>query len=298
MTENLQALSNGLAGLVETVGASIVRVEARRRHPASGVIISEDGFIVSTHHVVERDENIKVGLADGQVLPATLVGRDASTDLVVLKVDATGLTPARWATVESAKVGHLVLAMGRPDVNVQATLGVVSAVDQGWRTRAGGDIDAFLQTDVTMYPGFSGGPLVAADGSFLGINTSGMMRRVNLTIPSRTVNRVVDMLRSHGHVRRGFLGISTQPVRLPNAVAESAGQETGLLIASVEANSPAENSGLYLGDVILTLDGVKTRHIDELLGTLSGDRVGKTIPVSVLRGGQMSEVSVTVGERS
>ncbi|MBE0690757.1 MAG: trypsin-like peptidase domain-containing protein, partial [Anaerolineae bacterium] len=250
MADVLQNLSNDLAAAVETAAQSIVRVEGRRRQPASGIVWAADGLIVTAHHVVERDENIKVGLPDGSKVAAALVGRDPTTDIAVLRVQASDLTPANWAEAGNMRVGHLVVAAGRPDDSVQATLGILSSLDSGWRTVAGGLIDSYVQTDVVMYPGFSGGPLVSAAGPFLGMNSSALLRGVSVTIPAATLRRVVETLLAHGKVKRGFLGVSAQPVRLPSAIAESAGQETGLLLAVVEPGSPAEAASLMLGDTL------------------------------------------------
>ena len=161
MTAVLQQVSDALATTVATVSPSIVRVEARRRLPASGLVWSRDGIIVTTHHVIEQDDNIRVGLHSGQTVAATLVGRDATTDLAVLRAASAELEPPAWAEAETLSVGHLVLALGRPGQRVQATLGIVSALGESWRTPAGGLIDRYVQTDIVMYPGFSGGPLVS-----------------------------------------------------------------------------------------------------------------------------------------
>jgi S1-C subfamily serine protease len=297
MAEVLQNLSNDLAATVEAAGKSIVRVAARRRQSASGIVWSADGLIVTAHHVVERDENIKIGLPDGSATTATLVGRDPTTDVAVLRVEANGLTPANWADAAEMRVGHLVVAVGRPEDSVQATLGIVSSLDGGWRTAAGGTIDTYVQTDVVMYPGFSGGPLVSASGPFLGLNSSALLRGVSVTIPAATLRRVVEALLAHGKVKRGFLGVSAQPVRLPQNVVDTAGQETGLLLVSVESGSPADKGGLLLGDTLIGLDGEKVRHMDDLMAALSGDRVGKTVSVRALRGGQFQEFQVLIGER-
>ncbi len=295
MTDVLQNLSNDLAATVEAASRSLVRIEGRRRMAASGIIWSDNGLIVTANHVVERDENIGVGLPNGAVVNASGVGRDHTTDIAILKVQANELTPAAWAT--DAKVGHLVLAVGRPDAGVQATLGVVSAVGESWRTGAGGMIDQYLQTDVVMYPGFSGGALVTAGGQMLGMNTSGLANGVSLTIPAVTLQRVAQALQAHGRVRRGFLGVSAQPVRLPAPVAAQLQQETALLLAAVEQGSPADQGGLYLGDTLVALDGQAVRHMDDLMAILSGDRVGKAVTAKIVRGGQVHETSVTIGER-
>lgn len=295
--ETLVALSDALASAVETAGPSIVRVEGRRRLPATGIVWSADGLIITAHHVVEQDENIGIGLGDGRSVTATLVGRDPTTDLALLRAPLTDLAVPAWAGGESLHVGHFALALGRPGQSVMATLGIVSALKKDWRTPAGGQLDYYLQTDALMYPGFSGGPLVSAEGKFIGLNTSAMLRDVTLTIPAGTIGRVAEALLHHGRVKRGYLGVGAQTVRLPKAIADQVGQETGLLLGSVESGSPAERSGLFMGDTLLSLDGQRTAHLDDLLAVLSGDRVGKTVPAQILRGGQVTGVNVQVGEQ-
>jgi S1-C subfamily serine protease len=296
MTKVLQELSNGLAATAETVGASVVRVEARRRLPATGIVWSSDGVVVTAHHVVTEDESIGVGLPDGQTVPATLAGRDPTTDLAVLRAEATDLTPPGWADLESLRVGHLALALGRPGKTVQATLGIVSALGKDWRTPPGGRLDRYLQTDVVMYPGFSGGPLVDVTGQVLGLNTSALLRGISLTVPVDTLRRVVETLLTHGRVRRGYLGVGIQPVRLPEALSKELGQETGLLLVQVKSGSPAEKGGLLLGDIIVALDGQPIRHHDDLLAYLTGDRVGTAVPLRIVRAGQVQDVTIAIGE--
>lgn len=297
MAELLSNLSNALADTVAAAGGSTVRVSARRRLPATGIVWSADGLIVTSHHVVERDEDITVGLPDGRDVRATLVGRDPTTDLALLRADATGLRPAQWAEPSSLRVGHLVVALGRTGHTVQATLGIVSALGSGWRTAIGGQIDRYLQTDVVMYPGFSGGPLVGAGGEFIGLNSSALAPGLSLALPVTTIRRVVEVLSAHGHVPRAYLGIGTQPVRLPTALQQSLGQETGLLIVGVEAGSPAEAGGLVLGDTIIAVEGHAVRHHDDLLARLTADRIGKPVALRIVRGGNVQDASVTLGER-
>jgi len=299
MSAILQQVSEALAATVEAVSPGIVRVEARRRLPASGIVWSADGVIVTAHHIVEQDEAIRVGLHSGQTVTATLIGRDATTDLAVLRVSGVALAPPVWAEPDPAslRVGHLVLAVGRPGQSAQATLGIVSALGDSWRTPTGGLLDHYVQTDVVMFPGFSGGPLVSAAGRVLGLNTSALLRGLSLTVSVSTLRRVVDVLLVHGKIRRGYLGVSTQPVRLPAALQESVGQETGLLLTTVEPNSPAEQGTLLLGDTLIALDDIPVRHPADLLTFLSTDCIGATVRVRLVRGGQVQEQAVVVGER-
>ena len=297
MSDTLEQLSDDLVGAVERASPSVVRVEARRRLPATGVIWSSDGVIVTAHHVVERDEKIVIGLPDGAETSATVVGRDPTTDLAALRVEASDLAAGTWTGPGGPRVGHLVLAVGRPSRAVAATLGIVSAVGDAWRTPAGGRVDRYIQSDATMYPGFSGGPLVDSSGRSLGVTTSAVLRGVTLAIPVETVRRVVEALLSHGRIRSGYLGVGAQPVRLPAGLTTELDQETGLLLASVEAGGPAERAGLLLGDTLVEMDGQRLRQLDDLLGMLGGDRVGADISVKLVRGGSVQGRTVVVGER-
>jgi S1-C subfamily serine protease len=320
MSDVLQNLSNDLAALVKATSPSVVRVEARRRLAATGVVWSADGLIVTSHHVVEHDRDITIGLEGSEKVSAELVGRDPSTDIAVLRAASSKLTPANWGSVDEMSVGNLVLALGRPGENVLATLGVISALEGSWqrhfapppmwggrrhrgrhgeghRHESAGRLDHFLQTDVVMYPGFSGGPLVGADNRVLGINSSALIRGISLTITHPTIARVVDILAKHGRIRRGYLGVGVQTVELPAAIAEKVEQQTGVLVVSVEPQSPAEAAGLILGDTLITLAGEPVQTVEELLGSLAGDRVGQQVAIQLLRAGQLMEVAVTIGER-
>ena len=297
MANVLLDLSDALAGTVEAVGQGTVTVEGRRRRPASGIVWSPDGVVVTAHHVLEQDEDVKVGLPDGETVSASLVGRDPTTDLAVLRTGARGLKPPSLSASDGIKVGQLVLAIGRPGRSARATLGIVSVLEKEWHTRAGGLIDRYIQTDVVMYPGFSGGPLAGASGQVLGLNTSALVRGASMVVPVPTLRRVVEALLAHGRVRRGYLGLGAQPVRLPADVAESLGQDTGLLLVSVEPESPAQRHGLVLGDTVVALEGESVRHLDDLLALLSEDRIGSRLPVKILRGGRLQEVDVVVGEK-
>jgi S1-C subfamily serine protease len=157
--------------------------------------------------------------------------------------------------------------------------------------------DGAIQSDVVMYPGFSGGPLIDASGRLLGMNTSAVASGTSLSIPLNAIARVVDQLSTHGKIRRGFLGASLQPMRLTENFANMIGQASGLLIVATEPSGPAENGGLYQGDIVVALDGQRTRTLDELLALLNGDRVGTSVPVRIIRGGQTQDVNVTIGER-
>ncbi len=293
----LMEVAQGMADAVASGGERVARVEGRRRLPASGLVWSTDGVIVTANHVVRRDEDIQVGLAAGSSVSATLVGRDPSTDLAILQVEGSGLTAVTEASKNDIAVGHFVLALGRLGKSVQATLGVISALGDSWRTRGGGMIDHYLQTDVIMYPGFSGGALINAHGHLVGLNSSHLVQGISVAVPTVTIARVVDSLLTHGHVKRGHLGVSTQRVRLPHELRDSLGQKYGLLIVSVEADGPAVTGGLTMGDTIVGVGDTAVSRHDQLVSLLTSDRVGQATPLKVVRTGQVQTVDVVIGER-
>lgn len=297
MTVDFKAVSEGMAAVVAAAGQSVVRVDARRRHPASGIVWSAEGVIVTANHVVRRD-SVRVGLPDGSETEATLAGRDPGIDLAVLRIPQEGLTPADWAAEEALGVGALVLALGRPGQSVQASLGILSAIGGEWRTHGGGQASHFVRPDLVMYPGFSGGPLVGGDGRVIGLATSALTREGGIALTWATVEPAVASLLEHGSVRRGYLGVGVQPVRLPPQLGAELGQETGLLLHSVEPDSPAEEAGLLVGDILVTLDGEAVGSPDDLAVLLRGPRVGQEVPGRIVRGGSAQELTVTIGVRA
>ena len=311
MTESntLAAVSDGLADAVERVAASVVTVGARRRIPATGVAWRRDGLIVTADHVIEREEDIRVRLPGAdEAVAAELVGRDPGTDLALLRVEAE-LTPAELTPEDGARIGQLVLAVGRAGATPEASLGVLSGVG-GWGRRGRGHRGhgsshgggTYLRSDVTMFPGFSGGPLVDAQGRVLGINTSGFRHASGITIPSATVSEVVETLAQHGRIRRAYLGIGSQLTRLPEAQTakldgELAGIETGLLIVGIEDDSPAGAGGMLVGDILVGIEGSPLGRTEDLQEQLGSERVGVAIDLTVLRGGEPAMLSVTPTER-
>jgi S1-C subfamily serine protease len=297
VAEVLKAVSEALVETVAAAEAGVVRVDARRRLGASGIVWSEDGVIVTANHVVERDHDIQVGLAGGQSVAATLLGRDAGADLAVLRAEARGLKAPAWSEPDSLAVGGLVLALGRPGDKLLATLGIISALDDGWTTPGGGQIDHYLQTDAAMYPGFSGGPIIDAQQRVAGLNSSSLVAGLSLAVPAPTVRRTVQAVLSGRPVRRGYLGITALPVPLPDVVRERLGQETGLLLTHVEPKSPAEKSRLIQGDTLVTLNGRPVRSLPDLQAVLHGDPVGGQVQARVVRAGALRDLDVTIGER-
>jgi S1-C subfamily serine protease len=302
---SLNALSQQLAAAVETVGPAVVSVDARPRIHTSGVIWRE-GVVVSTNHTVRRDEDITVTLHDGREFPATLAGRDPATDLAVLRFESEGAAGAGVADetggVAALRVGHFVLAAGRahPSRGVTASFGILSVVGGGWRTWRGGDIDRLLRPDVSVFDGFSGGALLDTEGRIIGINTTGLARGVGLTIPAATVNRVADSLLRQGRVTRPYLGVGMlHRVPLPEKLREKFNlpQSSGLMLLAVEADGPADKAGLTIGDILLSLGGRAIPDADDAQALLGGIEVGAVTRAEILRGGEVKEVDITLGER-
>lgn len=297
----LVALSNDLAGAVERAGRAVVSVHARRRIPSSG-IHWRPGVVVAANHTVRKDEDITVTLGGGETVAATLAGRDAGTDLAVLRLagSPTGAAVAELADEASLAVGRLVVAVGRPgEGGVTASLGIVSALGPEWRTWNGGRIDRFVRLDLAVYDGFSGGPLVDAAGRVFGLNTSGLARGAAVTVPNTTVERVATQLLERGHVARGYLGLGMQPARLPAALRQALALpgEGALLIVSVESGGPADAAGVLLGDVLVSLDGTYVQEPGDVLALLGPERVGKGMVARLVRGGAETTRTITVGER-
>ena len=293
----LRALSDALAGAAETAGRSVVAIHARRRIPASGVIW-RDGVVVTASHTLEREEDITVTLPDGTSVGASVAGRDAGTDLAVLRLDTDAAPAAERAAGDALRVGTLVLALGRPwDGGVTASLGVISAVGGEWRTWHGGRIDRLVRLDLTIHDGFSGGPLVGADGRVLGIDTSALRRGAAVTVPVVTVERVTEELLSRGRVRRGYLGLAMQPVRLPAALRAQGGGRTGLLVLHVEPDGPGETAGILIGDILLGLDDDSFADLRDVAAVLGPETVGTTKQARLLRAGQPFATSIAIGDR-
>jgi S1-C subfamily serine protease len=302
----LLAFSNGLADAVEQAGRAVVAVNARQRISSSGIHWRQ-GLVVTADHTVRRDEEITVtlpGAAPESVgghytVPATLVGRDASTDLALLKLQDIELPTADIGNTSSLKVGHLVLAVARlGESGLSASLGVISALGGAWQTWSGGQIDQFVRLDLTLYPGFSGGPLIDAQGHVVGINTSGP-RSMVLAIPTATVDRVVDQLLERGHVARGYLGLGMQPVRLPDRLKSLLNLQvsSGVIVVTVEPDGPAEKAGVLIGDILIAIQDHPVSDTGDVQTLLSPERAGKLLRVQIIRGGTLAELAITLGER-
>ena len=298
MTQNiLVELSDALADAAEKAGKATVLVNARRRMPASGIAYAAD-LVLTADHILEREDDIKVMIADGTEIPAKVAGRDAGSDLAVLKLERA-IAAVAEVTKSPARLGQIALVIGRPSPNgIEASLGTVSAIGGPIRTGRG-MLERYIRTDSISYPGFSGGPLVAADGTVLGINTSGLANGAAITIPAEIAWKIAGTLVRHGRVKRGYLGIRSQTVEVSAAAQKALKREqgTGLLIVGVENDSPASKGGFIVGDILVAVAGVPVLHHDELFRRLTGDVVDVSTPIEILRGGQPQTLNVQVGER-
>jgi S1-C subfamily serine protease len=283
-TSALAALSNDIAGTVERVASGVVAVEGRARIGSSGFFIRPD-LILTADHALESDE-IEIVRANGETEAAVIAGRDPSTDLALLRVGNAGV-PLEFAPADALRVGAIVLAVARDDDgDLAATMGVISAVGDAWRTWHGGEIDRFVRPDLSLYPRFSGSPLVDVTGRVIGLNTGGLSRRQTLTVPATTIERVVDALLTRGgRIPRGYLGVALQ------------GVQGGVIVLGVEPNSPADRGGLIVGDIITAIAGKGVEDADDVHAQLGAGTVGKQLEIDVRRGGTPQHVQVTVGER-
>jgi|SRR5579872_199306 len=295
----LVSLSDDVAAAVAKASDAVVAVDARRRATSSGVHWRE-GIVVTADHTVKRDADIELTLPDGRSVTAELVGRDPGVDLTVLRFDGSGLRTADFAPPEDLAVGRIAVAIARSDDDgVAATMGVISALGGPWRTWQGGRVERLIRPDLTLYSGFSGGPLVDAVGRVIGINTSGLSRQTALTLPAATVDRTVQALLTRGGTARGYLGVGMQQVRIPDDVREALKieNEEAVIILSVEPGGPASQAGLLLGDVLIALDGSSVADVRDVLAYLSDNAAGRKARASIIRAGRVVEVDIVIGER-
>jgi len=267
----------------------------------SGVVVSRDGYILTNEHVVEGVSDIQVTLSDGRTVVGKIVGSDPDTDLAVVRVSATGLTPITFGSSESAKVGDIVLAIGDPfSVGQTVTMGIISAV--GREIGTANPFGSFIQTDAAINPGNSGGALVDSNGNLIGVNTlifsrSGGYQGIGFAIPVSLAKKIMEQIIETGTVTRGWFGVEVTPVT--PELAESLGLKStqGAIVGAIERGSPAEKSGMKLGDVIVGVNGRNTPDVATALASIAEVPPGQTVPVKVIRRGQDVTLEVVVGKR-
>jgi S1-C subfamily serine protease len=296
----LETISSEFSSAAEKVGGSVVAVHARRWLPTSGIEWKK-GVVVTVHHGVQLDEDIKVLLDGGHAISAKLVGRDPRTDIAVIRIEERSSRAPQLGDSTSLRLGHLVLALGRTRRgDLVASSGIIGGISGEWRNRRGGQLDQHIRLDLALYPGFSGGPLLNARGEVVGINTRGLAHGRAVTVPVATVNRVVEELLEKGHIARPYLGIAMQPVEVPENMRSKLPSQTrvGLLVVHVENDGPAEEAGMLLGDVLFEVGGETVEHVDAIQDSLATAKVGDVLQIRVIRAGEIKPVSIKLGERA
>lgn len=289
----LAQFSDALAALAATGNRNIAAITLPRHRPLSA-ILWRPGVAVTSEQVLAPGEAYTAVLPGGKTVPAVLAGRDPSTNVAVFTFEHDAAPLPRAADVTVGALAVLLGADGTGGPN--ARLGMVRTLGSAWQSLAGGKIDQLIVLDARLRPDTEGGPVLNARGELIGLSTSGPHRKA-LVIPAATVDRVLDPLLKDGRIARGWLGVGVQPVRLPESLHDAAGRGAGLMIASLAKDGPAEQAGLLPGDIVLALDGQDTTHARGLARMLGPDRVGKPLPLRILRAGAPRDVSVTVGAR-
>jgi S1-C subfamily serine protease len=303
----LDAYSRTVADIADRVGPSVVRVRTGRRGErggiGSGVVIADDGLLLTNSHVVANSKRVALAFAETGESEAEVIGDDPDTDLALLRAELPrGVPAARLGDSKRLRRGHLVVAIGNPlGFESTVTAGVVSALGRSLRSSNGRLIDDVIQTDAALNPGNSGGPLVASSGQVIGINTAmiGGAQGLCFAVSSNTALFVVSELIAHGRVRRAYLGVAAQTVPLPRRIAVAIGAgPRALRIGQVEPGGPAAKAGLQVGDIVLTLDGLPLAGADDLVRLLSAERIGRDVALSVLRQGRIVDFRVVPHEKT
>ncbi|HLZ91953.1 MAG TPA: S1C family serine protease [Candidatus Acidoferrum sp.] len=300
MSAELIHLSEALSQATTAAAANIVAVHAEARGSSSGVIW-RPGVIVTAEHALRHDEDIHLTLPDSRVIPATLAGRDPSTDLAVLKCAEASAAVTNFGDPSALKPGSLTLVVGRTRASgAVAALGVVSLVAGERRTWTGAALAPYIRLDVGLQPTAEGGAVVDAQGRIAGIATSRFARFGAIAIPAPAVARTVDTLLKKGHIPQGYLGVGLQTVRLPEALRQSLQrtERTAAIVLEVEPESPAHRAGIVIGDIFVALAGHPVARLEDVHSQLHGDTIGKTLALKFVRGGAAQEVNLVVGERS
>ena len=299
MSEALIAVSDALAQATQGAARHLVAVDTGRRGSSSG-IVWRAGVVVTADHALRHDEEIHVTLPDQQVVIATLGGRDAASDLAVLKCPEASTAFAAGGDAAALAAGHLALVVGRTRVSGPvAALAVVSLAVRERTHWGGSTLAPYVRLDVSLQPTAVGGAVVDAHGNIVGLATPRFTRFGAVAIPAATIDRVTDVLLSHGHIPRGYLGVGLQPVRLPADVlaASPRRSKTATIVLDVAPGGPAYKAGILIGDLILSIDGKEIEHPGDVHSILGPDSVGKALSVNLARAGKVQHVQVAVAER-
>ena len=299
MSATLIDLSNALAQVTERAASSAVAVHTEARGSSTGVIW-QPGVIVTAEHALRRDEEIQVTLPDGRVVPASLAGRDPSTDLAVLKCSEAAASRVETADAADVRPGILALVVGRTRASGPvAAFGVVSLVASERQTWTGAALAPYIRLDLALQPTAVGGAAVDTRGKVFGIATPRFARFGAIAVPTATVNRVVDIILQKGRIPRGYLGVGLQPVRLPEALRQSLqrAEKTAAIVLEVEPQSPAHKAGILIGDILVSLEGKPVADLENVQSHLYGENIGKTLSAKIVRGGAAQTLNIVVSER-
>jgi S1-C subfamily serine protease len=300
MSTELIDLSNALARETDRAAASIVAIHTEARGSSSGVVW-RTGIIVTAEHALRRDEEIHVTLPDGRIVPATLAGRDSSTDLAVLRCAEAASPVAEISDTSTIKPGSLALVVGRTRASGPvAALGAVSMVASERRTWIGAALSPYVRLDVELQPTAVGGAVIDAYGRTIGIATPRFARFGAIAVPASTVNRVVDALLRAGHIPHGYLGVGLHPIRLPEALRQTLqrDEKTAAIVVEVEPEGPAHKAGIMIGDLLISFGAQPISRVEDVHAQLGAEAIGKSIVVKLVRGGAAQETSIVVGERA
>jgi S1-C subfamily serine protease len=307
-TELLDAYSNAVTSVADTVGPAVVRVETRGAQGrsggvGSGVVIAPDGLVLTNSHVVAGAKEVRLLDAESHVMEARSLGEDPDTDLALLRADsARDLAHAALGDSKKLRRGQLVVAIGNPlGFESTVTAGVISALGRSLRARSGRLIEDVIQTDAALNPGNSGGPLVSSRGQVIGINTAVIVgaQGICFAVASNTAQFVLSELIKHGRVRRGYIGVSAQTTAVPRRHARAAeiDNASGAMITAIEPNGPAALAGLMTLDTIVRADNTLVTGVDDLIRLLNGERIGRNVTIDVLRRGSLRTFELIPRER-
>jgi S1-C subfamily serine protease len=310
----LDAYSNAVVSAAERVSPAVAKIEVtqtaasarngepRERHGGgSGLVFTPDGLVLTNSHVVHNASRIRLSLPDGRQFPAHLIGEDPATDLAVVRIDAPSLTAAQLGDSQKLRVGQLAIAIGNPyGFQYTVTAGVVSALGRSLRSYSGRMIDDVIQTDASLNPGNSGGPLVSSDGEVIGVNTATIMGAQGLcfAIGINTAKFVASRLLQQGRIRRAYIGVEAQTTPLHRRIVRfyDLPKETGVVVVGVQDGSPAQRAGLQEGDVIVALGGQAIAGVDDLHRLLTDAKVEVRSSITVLRRTERLELTIVPQE--
>ncbi|HSE43294.1 MAG TPA: S1C family serine protease [Acidobacteriota bacterium] len=291
----LQNISNELSAMIENASQSIVLVEGKK-FPASGIVWQKN-FIVTADHLLPRSREVQVMISNSESITGSITGRDPATDIAIIQV-SKDLHAFDQYSEQAVKTGELVVILGRANGGRQlAVLTMISGTDDKYKNWRGGTLDQFIRLDTGSFPGFSGSALVSSNGKLIGMNTSVFSRHFGLTIPQSNIERLLQRLAEKGSIGKPFLGLMMQPIRLPEKLRKLSGAEIAFLLLGTENDSPAEQAGLFVGDIVVRMNGKNLNSLEELHDLLTPESIGTEIGLSLLRGGKLEDVRLKVGER-